>query len=257
MSTDTVLFKKDLKAAYMTLNRPDEANKLDLAVAYQIESACQAVTDDESIQAVVLNATGDAFCVGEELEDLLLEGPGSVLQSPGQIVVGAISRLPIPVVAVVNGPCHGAGLELALACDIRLASETATFLTPELSYGYIPHSGATQRLPRVVGKAKALEMVLTGEAISATEALRIGLVSKVLSSDQLDQEARTLATKLSEKAPIALRYAKEVVIKGMDVTLEQGMRLEGDLYFLLQTTQDRMEGIRAFLERRTPNFEGR
>ncbi len=241
----------------MTLNRPAERNKLDLGMAYQIESACQAVIDDESIQAVVLGSTGEAFCTGEELEGLLFEETSSVIQSPGQIAVGAISRLAVPVVAVVNGPCHGAGLELALACDIRLASETATFLAPELSYGYIPHGGGTQRLPRVVGKPKALEMVLTGEAVSATEALRIGLVSKVLSSDQLDQEAGTLATKLSEKAPIALRYAKEVVIKGMDVTLEQGMRLEGDLYFLLQTTQDRMEGIRAFLERRTPNFEGR
>jgi len=257
LSTDTVLFKKDRKTAYITLNRPSDGNRLDLAIAYQIESACQAVIDDESIQAVVLNATGEAFCIGEELEDLQLEGPGSVLQSPGQIAVSAISRLAVPVVAAINGPCHGAGLELALACDIRLASETATFQAPELSYGYIPHSGGTQRLPRIVGKAAALEMVLIGDILSARDAFRIGLVSKVLPSDQLGHEAEALATKLSEKAPIALSYAKEVVTKGMDVTLEQGMRLEGDLYFLLQTTQDRMEGIRAFLERRSPEFEGR
>lgn len=257
MPTDTIIFTKDRKIAYITLNRPDAGNRLDLGMAYQIESACQAITDDDTMQVVVLNAFGDAFCTGEELEDLQFEEPGSLLQSPGAIAINAISRLTAPVIAAINGECHGAGLELALVCDIRLASQTATFLAPELSYGYIPHHGGTQRLSRIVGKSAALEMVLLGEPVSAGDAFRIGLAARVLPPDRLGSEAEALAARLSAKAPIALRYTKEVVTKGMDVTLEQGMRLEGDLYFLLQTTRDRMEGISAFLERRTPEFEGR
>jgi len=150
----------------------------------------------------------------------------------------------------------GQGLELALACDIRIAAEGAKFCLPHTSYGLIPSGGGTQRLPRLVGKGKALEMVLTAEPVDAEEAFRIGLVNKVVPSEKVLSEAEEVAKGITTKGPIALRYAKEAVNKGLDLTLEQGLRLEADLYFLIQTTADRMEGIRAFLEKRPPQFRG-
>jgi hypothetical protein len=145
---------------------------------------------------------------------------------------------------------------LALACDIRIASERASFCLPHTAHGLIPCGGGTQRLPRLVGKGKALEIVLTAEPINAQEAFRIGLVSKVVSAEKLLQEAEEWVERIISHGPIALRYAREAVHKGMDLTLEQGLRLEADLYFLIQTTSDRMEGIRAFKEKRSPQFKG-
>jgi enoyl-CoA hydratase len=159
-------------------------------------------------------------------------------------------------IAAINGDAWGEGLELALSCDIRIASEGARFCLPHTGYGLIPGGGGTQRLPRLVGKGKALEMTLTAEPIDAQEAFRTGLVNKVVPHDELLQEVEELAGRIIARAPIALRYAKEAVNKGLDLTLEQGLRLEADLYFLIQTTDDRMEGIRAFLEKRSPQFKG-
>ena len=161
-----------------------------------------------------------------------------------------------PVIAAVNGDCLGAGLELALSCDIRICSENARFGFPEVCYGLIPGGGGTQRLPRIVGKGKATEMILTGEPIDAGEAYRTGLVTKVMPADRLSDVAEEVAGTLISRAPIAVKYAKEAVNKGTDMTLEQGLRLEADLSFLLQTTEDRAEGIAAFLEKRTASFKG-
>jgi len=150
----------------------------------------------------------------------------------------------------------GQGLELALSCDIRLASNKAKFSLPQVAEGLIPMDGGTQRLPRIVGKGKALELILTAEIISADEALAIGLVNKVVAKEELAAEAEAMAKAMTTKGPIALKYAKEAVNKGLDLTLEQGLRLEADLYLLLHTTDDRTEGIRAFLEKRPPQFKG-
>jgi enoyl-CoA hydratase len=168
----------------------------------------------------------------------------------------AVAGLNCPVIAAVNGDALGAGLELALSCDIRICSENAHFGFPETSYGLIPGGGGTQRLPRIVGKGKATEMVITAEPIDAAEAYRIGLVTKVVPKQKLSTEAEEVAKRLSLRAPIAVRYAKEAVNKGMDMTLAQGLRLEADLSFLLQTTKDRAEGIKAFLEKRKATFKG-
>jgi enoyl-CoA hydratase/carnithine racemase len=171
-------------------------------------------------------------------------------------VAGPIADLDRPVIMGIGGDAIGLGLELALACDIRIAADTAHFGFPHIKEGLIPWDGGTQRLSRVVGQAKAMEMILTGEVIDAEEAYRIGLLSKVVPAEELMPVTIDMAREMASKGPIALRYAKEAIQKGMDLTLEQGLRLEADLYFLLHTTKDRTEGITAFREKRTPEFEG-
>ena len=172
-------------------------------------------------------------------------------------LVDPIARLDRPVIAAISGDAIGQGLELALACDIRIASETARFGLPQIKSGLIPWDGGTQRLSRLIGKGKALEMILTGEVIKAQEALRIGLVNKVVSKKELMDVAVKVAQEMASKGPIALRYIKEAIYKGMDMTLEQGLRLEADLYLLIHTSKDRTEGIQAFREKKTPKFEGK
>ena len=167
--------------------------------------------------------------------------------------MAAIDR---PVIAVIDGEAVGEGLEIALSCDIRLASDRACFGLPQLASGEIPMNGGTQRLPRLIGKGKALELILTGETIDASNALQIGLISKVMTPESLAGEVEALAQKVASQGPVSLRFIKEAVNKGMDLTLEQGLRLEADLYLLLHTTADRTEGIKAFLEKRSPEFKG-
>jgi enoyl-CoA hydratase/carnithine racemase len=169
----------------------------------------------------------------------------------------AIAAIDRPVIAAINGDALGPGLELALSCDIRLASSRARFGLAQVARGRIPTDGGTQRLPRIVGRGKALELLLTAEVITADEALEIGLVSKVVPPEALSGEAEKLAGIVAAKGPIALRYLKEAVNKGLDMTMEQGLRLEADLYFLLHTTADRTEGIKAFREKRPPKYQGK
>ena len=161
-----------------------------------------------------------------------------------------------PVIAAINGDALGQGLELALACDIRIASQKAHFGFPDVALGLIPSDGGTQRLPRIIGRGKALELILTAEIINAAEALEIGLVTKVVPAESLIAEVDALAKAIAGKAPISLRYIKEAINKGLDLTMEQGLRLEADLYFLLHTTGDRTEGIKAFQQKRPPEFKG-
>ncbi len=252
-----VRYEKKGRAALITLDWPDNTATLDVAMAYGLVRQCQEASEDSDILAVVLTASGRTFCLAEvdgepPSEDAFVSG----LQEPGQAAVQALAGMCVPVIAAINGPAAGIGVELALASDIRFASERATFQFDHLARGVIPHAGGTQRLPHVVGKAYALELTLLGERIDAQEAWRMGLVGKLFPHDRLLAEATSLAERMTRNAPIATRYIREVVNKGMDMTLEQGLRLEGDLYFLLQTTADRMEGIRAFLEKRTPTFRG-
>ena len=196
---------------------------------------------------VVLTGAGEGFSIGSD--------PHQDRETMG--AAQAIASIDHPVIAAINGDALGKGLELALSSDVRLASENATFGFPESSLGLIPMDGGTQRLPRIVGRGKAMEMILIAETIDAQEAYRIGLVNRVVPREELLHEAEEMATRMASRGPIALRYAKEAVLKGLDLTLEQGLRLEGDLYFLLQTTEDIAEGIRSFLERRTPQFKGK
>ncbi len=260
----TVVYTKKDHIAHITLNRPEVDNIINLQLAQELEDICCEINQDDSIYAVVITGAGDrVFCGGSELERLIqagntIEAALAKLEgvSAKYNVATAIAIIDRPVVAAINGDALGQGLELALSCDIRLASQRARFGFPQLASGLIPMDGGTQRLPRLIGRGKALELILTMETISAGEAFEIGLVSKVVNHENLASEAEALAQSLASKAPIALRYVKEAVNKGLDLTLEQGLRLEADLYFLLHTTADRTEGIRAFLEKRPPQFKG-
>jgi len=242
MADNAVLYEKEGHIARVTLNRPGAGNIIDRQLAREMEDICAGINQDDDIYVVVITGAGDkAFCAGSELKSN---------------VAASVAGIDRPVIAAVNGDALGYGLELALSCDIRLASDTAKFGLNQVASGVIPSDGGTQRLPRLIGKGKALELILTAETISAQEAFEIGLVSKVVPAKDLKAEVETLVQGIATKAPISLRYVKEAVNKGMDLTLEQGLRIEADLYFLLHTTADRTEGIRAFLEKRTPDFKG-
>ena len=211
---------------------------------------CAEIAWDESIRVVLITGAGEKSFL---IKTTLMEEQESI----GGSIAEPVARLTRPVIAAINGDTIGQGLELALACDIRIATEGSHFGLPHIQSGFIPWDGGTQRLARLVGRGKAMEMILTGEAIDAREAYRVGLVNKVVPPDQLMAIAMSMAQEMVSKGPIALRYTKEAVYKGMDLTLEQGLRLEADLYLLLHTTKDRTEGIKAFLEKRPPRFEGR
>jgi enoyl-CoA hydratase len=253
MPYEALIYEKKEHVVRLTLNRPRAGNTISLKLANELVDACRAINEDDEVRAVTLTGAGEAFCLGFDLAELRTAAKDT---NPASLSASAIAGINCPVVAAINGDALGAGLELALSCDIRICSDNAHFGFPETSYGLIPGGGGTQRLPRIVGKGKAIEMVLTAEPISAAEAYRIGLVSRVIPAQKLHEEAEEIARKLIARAPIAVRYAKEAVNKGMDMTLAQGLRLEADLSFLLQTTRDRAEGIKAFIEKRKATFEG-
>jgi enoyl-CoA hydratase/carnithine racemase len=217
-------------------------------LAQRICDAVEEVEHDETVRIVVVRNTGSDF--GRGVED-----PGA-WQSRHDWVA-AIGCLSVPVVAAVTGATVAEGCELVLACDLRLADARASFALPQLVEGRLPRHGATQRLPRLIGRTRALELLLSGRRVNGREAERIGLVSRVTAPGGLDAVLRDTVESLRAKAPIALRLAKEAVTRGVDLTLEQGIRFEQDLYVLLQTTADRAEGVRAFLAKRRPRFRGR
>ena len=247
MPEPTVSLDKSGPIARLTLRRPTVGADL-LA---ELARACDAIEGDDSIRAVILAAGGDDFCRGWD-ESLLAAGGG-----PPADAFGCLAELPRPVVCGVHGEALSAGLELALACDIRVAAEDSGLGLPETALGLVPMGGGTQRLARLVGRGKALEMILTGEPVDAQAALRIGLVSAVVPRDRLAAETETLAARIAKRGPIAVRFAKEAISRGLDMTLEQALRYETDLTVILQTTEDRAEGVRAFLEKRKPEFKGR
>ncbi len=247
MPYTTIIYTKKDHVAHITLNRPEVNNIINQQLAQEVADACCQVNQDDEIYVVIITGAGDkAFCGGSELERL----------DSGYSVAKAIASVDRPVIAAINGDALGQGLELALSCDIRLASHRARFGFPQVALGFIPMDGGTQRLPHIVGKGKALELILAAEIIDAEQAFEIGLVNKVVAQENLAAEVEALAKTITSKGPIALRYIKEAVNKGLDLTLEQGLRLEADLYFLLHTTADRTEGIKAFLQKRPPQFKG-
>jgi enoyl-CoA hydratase len=209
--------------------------------------ACTEIAWDEDVRVVGLMTDGDLLLPTEERVDTV-EG--------GAAAVEAIARLTVPVLAAIRGDGTGFGLELSLACDIRVGAEGCRFGFPDIQDGTIPCSGGTQRLPRLVGRGRALDMVLTGETVGSDDAVRIGLINRVFPSDLLEQSAVDLVAALADKSPLAMRYVKEALHGSQDLTLDQGLRLELDLYLLLFTTQDRTEGVTAFQKKRAPNFTG-
>ncbi len=247
MAYHTLRLEIDGPVAVLRLARPGRGNPIDSAFLRELADVCTTLNDDESVRVTVLTADGDVFSNGWDGERGQADGdPFAPLESMGQ-----------PIMCAVNGAAKSAGLELALACDVRIASETATFCLPETALGTLPSAGGTQRLPRIAGQAAALRMVLLGEEIDAEEAYRIGLVSELHPAEELIPAAIRMAQRMASRGPIALRYAKEAVRRGSEQPLDEALQYETDLTIILQATEDRDEGVRAFLEKREPEFHGR
>jgi enoyl-CoA hydratase len=207
--------------------------------------------------AILSGGEASVFSLGWDMSLLAAERVPARRQESLSHAFDCLPQLSRPVICAINGDAISAGLELALACDVRLVCAEVHIALPETSWGLIPMGGGSQRLARIVGRGKALELILTAEAIDAQEAHRIGLVSQVVPGDRLMAEAQALAERIAARGPIAVRYAKEAVSKGLDMTLDQALRFETDLTIILQTTEDRAEGVRAFLDKRPPRFHGR
>ena len=257
MPESIILFQKNNHVARITLNHPSDGNIINYQMSRELETACRQINDDDDIYAAVISGTGSVFSVGGEMERTGRKKTRSREVSLPCRIAEVIAAVEKPIIAAINGDAFGQGLEIALACDIRIASTSAHFAFPNVARGIIPMDGGTQRLSRIVGKGKALELILTAEAIDAAQAEKIGLVSKTVAPELLSTEVEALVNVMASKAPVALRYIKEAVNKGTDMTLEQGLRLEADLYFLLHTTGDRTEGIKAFQQKRKPDFKGK
>jgi len=237
--------------ATVTLDRPATDNAIDEQMALALLDSCDSLANNDEIWVVVLTGSGGAFCLGTD--SAALAASGTYLPFKAAEHVAGLEK---PVVCAVNGNAIGQGLELALACDIRISSGTAKLGLPQLKDGTMPWDGGTQRLPRLVGRSRATEMILASRLVDAEEALGMGLVNQVVEPDEVLPRAVELASTIAGHGPIAARYLKEAVLKGIDLTLGQGLRLEADLNLILQSTADRAEGIRSFLERRKPDYRG-
>ena len=238
----------DPPVAYLRLQRPHVGNRVDYDLAQRLCAAAEDLEHDDRVALAVLGGEGESFCLGVE------EG-GSWQASTD--FVGAIGRLTKPVVAAIRGNAVAEGFELALACDLRFFADSARCGLPQLVEGRLPCHGGTQRLPRIVGRTRAIELLLTGRLLDAAEAERIGIAARVFRPRQFEARLADAISELASKGPIALRYAKEAILKGTDMTFEQGVRLEEDLYVLLQTTSDRAAGVSAFLRKRKPRYRGK
>ena len=241
--------------ATVSLNRPGFLNRIDAVLAAELRELCEGVSSDDRVRLVVLTGSGEAFSVGRE-EDPGDTGTGRLEWISTMQAASAIASLPMPVIVMINGDAVDHGLELALAGDLRTAADHARFGLTDIARGRLPWDGGTQRLPRLVGQAWARDLLLTSRTIDSSQALEIGLVNRVVESGRLEAETQALAESVLSGGPIAARYAKEALNQGVDLTLEQGLRLEADLNVVLQSTADRAEGIQSFLERRPPRYNG-
>ena len=260
MTYETLLYDVADGVATVTLNRPEVHNAMNERMRQELTRCFgDLATSDEARVVVVTGAGERAFSAGADIREFVEpQVPVRFRESRKRVDFRqAMDRCPQPIIGAIRGYALGGGLELALACDIRIAGEDAQLGLTEVNLAIIPGGGGTQRLPRLVGRGRALEMILTGARIDAREAWRIGLVERVVPAADVLAAARELARTLAEKAPVALRYAKEAVVKGLELPLADGLRLENDLATLLRTTEDRVEGAKAFLEKRKPRFTGK
>jgi enoyl-CoA hydratase len=255
-----VLYEKKGAIAYVTVNRPMVLNALDTPTWRDLRTAFENARNDATVRGVILTGAGNkAFIAGADIAELAQATGVEAEQSSrfGQGVLDLIENLGKPVIAAVNGFALGGGCETAMACTIRIAVDTAKFGQPEVALGLVPGGGGTQRLPRLVGKGRALQLILSGEMIGAQEAYRIGLVNEVVPASDLIPRAEAILRKIASNAPTAVRLALEVINKGMDTSEEQGALLEASYFGLCASTEDKKEGTTAFLEKRAPQFRGR
>ncbi|MER9234190.1 enoyl-CoA hydratase-related protein [Mesorhizobium sp. M0622] len=255
-----VLYAKKGSIAYVTVNRPKVLNALNTPTWSDLRKAFEDARDDVTIRGVILTGAGDkAFIAGADISELAQLSAFEAEQSSrfGQGVLDLVENLGKPVIAAVNGFALGGGCETAMACTIRIAVETARFGQPEVALGLVPGGGGTQRLPRLVGKGRALQLILSGEMITAQEAYRIGLVNEIVPAAELITRAEAVLHKIASNAPIAIRFALEAANKGMETSQGEGLLLEASYFGLCAATEDKKEGTAAFLEKRAPQFRGR
>lgn len=255
----TITVEKRGKVAILTINRPDKLNALNRQVHTEGVAALDELRRDDSVRVLVITGAGPkSFIAGADISEF--EGQTPVTQRDlfhEKTFFNSIDQFPKPVIAMVNGFCLGGGNELAMACDLRVCSENARFAQPEINLGIMCGGGGTQRLTRLIGEGRSMEMVLTGDMIDAVTAEKIGLVNHVYPADQLESETMKLADKIAEKAPIALQLSKEAVKFASRSNLDEGLRREVDLFAICFSTEDKQEGVSAFLEKRKPEFKGR
>lgn len=258
--------ERDGAIAILVIDRPEARNAIDPQTGAALVRAWIDFRDDPALRVAVLTgAGGDAFCSGADLRAVSafhrdLTPSERLRRAESEPGLGGITRnleIDKPILAAINGHCLAGGLEIALACDLRIAADNATFGLPEVTRGFVPGAGGTQRLPRLIGPERALLLILSGRRIDAAEALRIGLVSQLVPAARLRDEAVALATRIAANAPLATRAAKAAVWRGLDLPLEAGLRLEQLLAEPVRQSEDAREGVAAFLEKRTPKFEGR
>jgi len=260
MAYDNLLFEVSEQIARITFNRPNVLNALNRKTMDELGDCLKKVRADDAIRVLILTGAGEkAFIAGADINELSQQTPvnGREFTLYGQEIIHRLETLGKPAIAAINGFALGGGCELALACTLRIASRNAKLGQPEVKLGLVPGYGGTQRLPRLCGKGVAHELILTGEMITAEEALRVGLVNRVVESAELLATAEAIAKKIIANAPLAVKYALEAVERGMEMPQEEGLYLEATLFGLCCATQDMREGTRAFLEKRPPKFEGR
>jgi enoyl-CoA hydratase len=260
MAFDNLLLERDGAVAIVTINRPNVLNALNTVTVDQLRRAMLDFRQDESVRAIVVTGAGEkSFVAGADINELAVQTPtgGREHALAGQHVFDVIENLGKPVIAAINGFALGGGCELAMACTLRIAAATARLGQPEIALGLIPGYAGTQRLARLVGKGRAMEMILTGAPITADEALRIGLVTRVVPAAELMAEARKLAAQLAMSAPIAMRYIINAINNGIEMPFAEACQYEATLFGLVASTDDMREGTAAFLEKRKPVFRGR
>jgi len=258
-SYETILVERRDAVAIVTINRPEKRNALNIQTRAEGAAVLDELRADDSVRIVVLTGAGDkAFIAGADIAEF---AERTAIQQRevmlDRSLFNAIDGFPKPIIAMVNGYCLGGGCEVALACDLRIASDKASFGQPEINLGIIPGGGGTQRLTRLVGEGKSMEMILSGEIINAETAHAIGLVNHVVPADQLEVKTMEIANRIAEKSPVALRLAKEAVKLASRSNLDEGLRREVDLFALVFSSEDKDEGVKAFLEKRKPEFKGR
>jgi len=257
---ENVLYEKKGATAYVTVNRPKVLNALNQRTWEDLRAAFEDAREDPEVRGVIVTGAGEkAFIAGADISELAtLTAVGAERStSDGQAVLNLIENLGKPVVAAVSGFALGGGCETAMACTIRVASENATFGQPEVKLGVIPGAGGTQRLPRLIGRGRALQLILSGETISAHEAYRIGLVNEVVPSAELIARAEAILSQINSNAPLAVKYSLEAVSKGLETSQAEGLSLEASLFALCASTEDKKEGTSAFLAKRKAQFQGR
>ena len=257
---ENILFEKKNAIAYVTVNRPKVLNALNMATMEELRRVFHAIKDDSEIRVVIFTGAGEkAFIAGADINELSKHNAveGKAYTHKGQSVLNLMENLGKPVIACINGFALGGGCEMAMACTMRLASDNAKLGQPEVKLGIIPGYGGTQRLPRLVGKGIAMQLVLSGEMISAQEAHRIGLVNEIVPQGELIARAEAIAQKIIANAPLAVQYAMEAINKGIEMTLQEGLYLEATLFGVCCATEDKTEGTKAFLEKRAANFKGK